>query len=506
MSYYVIGIGGTGAKCIEALVHLCAAGCMPEGEVYALFVDPDKANGSLERARVTFKRYAACRKGLACGRTPLLRNMLTTAHPNIWSPVNDQQTSTLEDVFSYHALDGGERHLFDVLFSRKERQTSLERGFRGHPSVGAAVMAQTRLGDEEPWRTFRQRVRADQGSNRNPRIFLFGSIFGGTGAAGFPTIAKLIRNELRDGDRAHARIGGTLVLPYFSFRTDAQSNGQTGRDEMRARSEDFLMSTKAALQSYHARHADHYDRLYMVGDAQLSRVERFSTGAREQRNEPHFVELYAALAAVDFFENTENSAEVPRFPMTARETADRLAWGDLPGGTRLRRRMGQLARFAFAYLAVYYAMLEDIRQHGGGHRAPWYVDFFQKNGVPLDGDSLTALESVRDYCRSYLQWLAHLHNSAQNQDVELFRWRAFANTSATKGDSDGQREMELDFDTRRFDGLALPEREAARGGLAHLWEQMAQRRGRAGDPEADGVGEFVRALYDCCALPEGQNP
>jgi len=35
MNYYVIGIGGTGAKCIEALTHLCAAGMMPDGELYA---------------------------------------------------------------------------------------------------------------------------------------------------------------------------------------------------------------------------------------------------------------------------------------------------------------------------------------------------------------------------------------------------------------------------------------------------------------------------------------
>ena len=32
MSYYLIGIGGTGAKCLEAFVHLCGAGLLEEAQ------------------------------------------------------------------------------------------------------------------------------------------------------------------------------------------------------------------------------------------------------------------------------------------------------------------------------------------------------------------------------------------------------------------------------------------------------------------------------------------
>jgi hypothetical protein len=38
MSYYVIGIGGTGAKCVEAFIHLCAAGLMPDNKSFFRFV------------------------------------------------------------------------------------------------------------------------------------------------------------------------------------------------------------------------------------------------------------------------------------------------------------------------------------------------------------------------------------------------------------------------------------------------------------------------------------
>ena len=46
MGYYAIGIGGTGAKCLESLIHLAAAGMMPDGDLHLLFVDPDTSNGS----------------------------------------------------------------------------------------------------------------------------------------------------------------------------------------------------------------------------------------------------------------------------------------------------------------------------------------------------------------------------------------------------------------------------------------------------------------------------
>ena len=76
----------------------------------------------------------------------------------------------------------GQRISFEVLYSEKERTTQLHEGFRGHPSIGAAVMAQTVLGGGEPWKTFNSKVAKDP----NPKIFLAGSIFGGTGASGLP--------------------------------------------------------------------------------------------------------------------------------------------------------------------------------------------------------------------------------------------------------------------------------------------------------------------------------
>ena len=69
-----------------------------------------------------------------------------------------------------------------------EKETPLQEGFRGHPSIGSAVMAKmVDLQEDETWREFRKNISNDDGE---AKVFLAGSIFGGTGASGFPTIAQ----------------------------------------------------------------------------------------------------------------------------------------------------------------------------------------------------------------------------------------------------------------------------------------------------------------------------
>ena len=45
---FVLGIGGTGARCVEAFLQLCAAGLGPESVSVGL-IDQDEANGNVSR-------------------------------------------------------------------------------------------------------------------------------------------------------------------------------------------------------------------------------------------------------------------------------------------------------------------------------------------------------------------------------------------------------------------------------------------------------------------------
>ena len=213
MGYYVIGIGGTGAKCIESLVHLAAAGLMPDsGELQVLFVDPDTANGSRARVEETIAHYEACKDQIDLGQTHFLQTTIKCFDPMLWTPF-DMTNPSLKQFFQYaNFQDSAAGKLFDVLYSRSEKECSLEEGFRGHPSIGSAVMAKTvDLNKDKTWIEFSKRIKGDDG---DAKVFLAGSIFGGTGASGFPTIAQIIRDEL------DVKLGGALILPYFKFIDD----------------------------------------------------------------------------------------------------------------------------------------------------------------------------------------------------------------------------------------------------------------------------------------------
>src|SRR5688500_17784526 len=108
MSYYIIGIGGTGAKCVESLIHLCAAGLMPsDDELHAFFVDPDTSNGTLQRAQTLLTQYQNCRR-LHLGQTALFKTPLSVPDPDIWSPISGR-SNNLHDLFNYSGLQAEEK-------------------------------------------------------------------------------------------------------------------------------------------------------------------------------------------------------------------------------------------------------------------------------------------------------------------------------------------------------------------------------------------------------------
>lgn len=491
MSYYVIGIGGTGAKCIEALAHLCAAGVVPDGELYSVFVDPDKANGSLERAEITLRQYVSCGQ-LNLGTTDLFKTRMVIAEPGVWSPFEDEAQPRLDNFFRYNHLQATKRevaNLFDVLYSTDEKTTGLDEGFRGHPSIGAAVMATTlRLGKSEPWKTFRDKIAQDIKAKAGAKIILVGSIFGGTGASGIPTIARLIREELKRIGQQKAQLGTVLMLPYFSFAT------VTG-EVLKANSDNFLLNTQAALQYYSQQdYLKIYDAVYLLGDYTMSPVNDESIGGRAQRNEPHFMELYAALSCADFFRDN-----VSGYKMIARREPGVVSWDDLPynpSAADLRRKIDALVRFAFAYLSSYYPMLDYINKNGKSYQAPWYVNIFERNNLSLPAAMQTDLPKLKAYCESFLLWLANVQTSARDLNINLINYQAFSRKEQQDDKNLVALLPEAQFNTKDFANLTLLDSQEDPNSLSRLWERMCEAKIQ--DKDASGVGALAHVLYREC--------
>src|SRR4051794_31653551 len=98
----IIGIGGTGAKVVEAITHCLAAGLGPDAAQIG-FVDQDKSNGNVARAVETVEAIQKARhnwRALAGDHVleegDLLRCDLTSLSPPLWTPYQRERTSLFQ--------------------------------------------------------------------------------------------------------------------------------------------------------------------------------------------------------------------------------------------------------------------------------------------------------------------------------------------------------------------------------------------------------------------------
>lgn len=461
MSYYFISIGGTGAKVMESLTHLCIAGLLPDTErLFIAAIDPDVGNGNLERTATALNNFAVFQNFAVGFDTPLFKNKISIVRPFPWNPTGHDKT--LDDLTEFHHHSGTPvGKLYEVLYTRKERDTTLNEGFRGHPSIGAAVLA--KKFDDGAKLTAQIEKTISEGDS--VKIFLAGSVFGGTGAAGLPTVARLLKDNLADyADRIS--IGGVLILPYFSFTPTEHF------DELFARSENFLPNTKAALK-YYSERENLFDATYFIGDSVLTPVSAFSVGSANQRNEAHIVEFYAALAATDFFARPIKANKI--FKYICRHEQNKFSWSDFPAQSD---RFVQFARFIFAYVHLIKPVLHDlVAGNAKAYKYPWFVDFL--NGVDLTAPDVV---NFNFYAEAFAAWLKQIE-TLNGREVFLINPAMF--------DANPARLV----DKKLF---AAIDGNKSKLTVHEVWYRLTEPFKL--DSNITGFGKFLRRLYDSCAL------
>jgi hypothetical protein len=441
MSMYIIGIGGTGAKCIEAVIQQAAIGIFGQETLNLLFVDADENNGNLERASKSLKIYQDCYDLNLADKHPWMKTKIESF--GLWSPfANTSVNKNLGSFFEYNILKDDESalgNLFDVLYTSEERDANLDVGFRGRPAIGAAVMSQVKLDslDYDSWGQLMNQLQKDTGGGKRPKVFLCGSIFGGTGASGLPTIGRLIHNKLETlRIRSKVDIGCLFVLPYFGFTPTLGENSDT----VYARSEQFLLNTEAALRYYGSQAQETFDTVYLLGNQNLSPVKVFSVGKNTQRNDPHFIEFYAALAARQFLLNT--TPEQKKVVLMNRENFKNLTWKDIPDQKLVNAELVNATRFAYVWLSNIAPALSMAKSIGvkNFQKSPegfWFVKFFpdrtvfgnnQKQEIDFnDSEQQNAIEIITSWCQDYLRWLSLIHQCV-GETIQLFNATHFSNS------------------------------------------------------------------------------
>lgn len=442
MSVYVIAIGGTGAKFIEAVSHLAAAGLYTTGgrteKIEVLFVDPDKGNGNLKAADSAIKTYRKCAETIDQGINSTLNWWMQTEvnffQQGLWSPFREQDEFRLRDAFRYDNYNGDKesiRHLFDVLYTEKERDVLLKDGFLGRPAIGSAIMTQLRQNAtaNESWNQLIEKIDSDLKTEPNnpPQVFLCGSIFGGTGASGFPTLGRLIAKELGNTQRGNllskVKLGGLLMLPYFRFASD----GKEEKDAVFARSEEFPLKTEASLR-YYATQDLKFDTVYLLGLPTMTNVENRGKGGGDQRNNPHILELYAGLALRDFIftEKPDNKQVI----LLSRKQANEIIWDDVPDRDETRQKLTNAAQFAYIWLS---AIVPDLEYAKTKLRdVNFAIKFYNKDGAINQSGEWDKINAIKDWSEAYLKWLGILHENGSG--LKLFNTTTFYDQGKLKLD------------------------------------------------------------------------
>ena len=372
---YIFGIGGTGARVIRSLTLLLASGVQLGNDfdrVIPVMIDPDKSNGDLTRTVTLLKTYKSIHDQLKFGKyskSEFFRTAIDDQNTNFKMQVADVADKDFQTYIKYLNLDHRNKALVSLLFSKKNLEAHMDVGFKGNPNMGSVVLNNFSTDSENDLGTILESFQPGD------RIFIISSIFGGTGAAGFPLLLKTLRqaqsSQLPSASFvANAPIGAITVLPYFGVMHDEESE---------INMDSFMSKAKAALSYY--RDNLHTDALYYISDKLTMNYENHE-GDSAQRNKAHFVEMVAALSIIDFCQsNIQHDGNKVYKEFGINENKQTLTIRNLADSTKALIQKPLISMFVFE--KFYHDHLADTWNHA------WAKDFSYAGNGKMDVSVLT---------------------------------------------------------------------------------------------------------------------
>jgi len=310
---FVFCIGGTGIRVMKSVTMLMASGMSTNGyTVVPVILDPHLDLEEKKNLHTLLGSYQdiynkSTNNGSLNHLDGFFNSEIVTIN-ELNNQLNDtQQASGSKEKFRSYiseanlAADDINNYFVQTLFSTKNLDSPLSVGFKGNPNVGTVVLGEMIEGAD--WfKAFKQHCEKDD------RIFIISSIFGGTGASGYPLLEKKIKGAASQPAVKNALMGAVTVLPYYGLKDPST----TGSD---IDSANFYTKTKAALAYYEKTVLSDY--LYYAGETSLIQV--YENDEKKQDDKAHFIELVAASALFDFL--TREKPETQQFLTRAIEDA-----------------------------------------------------------------------------------------------------------------------------------------------------------------------------------------
>jgi hypothetical protein len=223
----LIALGGTGQHLALAVSRLVFLGALPEMELAVVDADDQQ---ELSESLMTFGRTVEANYT----SHPLI-------NPKIYNPFDkmDIEDPQFQELMISANSSPAQRELFEVCFEEESARLKVNEGMYGRPSVGSTVFVLNKEKQMEP--VFERAELAT-------RIFITGSMVGGTGAGLIHQVIK----TLATGASASTRKFGLIFLRWFGVPRDAVKqtiNDATLDRNMRYGLDYFFKDTRPLLKA-----------------------------------------------------------------------------------------------------------------------------------------------------------------------------------------------------------------------------------------------------------------
>ena len=292
---YIFAIGGSGSRVLRSLTMLLASGIKTDYEIVPMVIDPDFSNGDLIRTVDIMRLYQSIHDSLSFNnneKNEFFKNPISSLNGDgvFLLPLIGTSGISFENFINLGTMSLENQAMVRMLFSNANLSSDMNVGFKGNPNIGSIVLNQ--FIESKEFNSFSVNfVNGD-------KVFIISSIFGGTGASGFPLLLKNMRTS--NTALASAPIGAVSLLPYFNLKANKKSSIQA---------DSFITKAKAALNYYEKNVTGNgtLDDMYYLGDDFSAVGYDNCEGGDNQQNNAHLVEMLAALSIIDFAQKAPQS-------------------------------------------------------------------------------------------------------------------------------------------------------------------------------------------------------
>lgn len=289
----LVAIGGSGAKCVEAAVHLAASGHTPQN-VYPILIDQDRKNGNVSRCKNALQAYDDLHKN---AKRP--RNWFFSPTFNLFDKLlpllPQEETKNYGAAIGLPSMSSDEQEVVRALFLPSQLNEALDSGYKKRAHMGSLLI-------EQMLERENQKLPNVEGLNfvidkmkniPQPHVVIFGSLFGGTGASGLVRIGKYFKNKMNN-----AIVKGVFLTPYFIIGKGSEQD----KDANLVKSDADMQAVKIALEMYKTEIEDSFHHVYVIGseisqlDGELA-TKKAEYGGTGQENPAHVFELIAAIVS-----------------------------------------------------------------------------------------------------------------------------------------------------------------------------------------------------------------